>query len=90
MNGGDGVYTLFAIQFGLFAVWTMLAFGMLFYLYRDAVSKTQSCFPGLRAVLDAIGSSFHKPQYANIWLSLYILTVALLAIAAFIPQVMDV
>lgn len=89
MSGDSGLYAFLVIQLGLFAIWTLLAFCMLFNLYRDAVLKTRSTFPGLRAVLETIESSFHTSRYANLWLSLYILTVALLAIAAFIPQLMN-
>lgn len=76
---------LLAVQAVIFSIWTVLAFRWLFAIRADAVAKSGSALPGLRATLAAFGGALREAHHAKSRLRFGAATAALFAITLLIP-----
>ncbi|MDF1854420.1 hypothetical protein [Pseudooceanicola sp.] len=64
----------------IFALWTYLAYAVLFRLRRDAVTESGRMFPGLGATLKSFAGFLRRPDYARERRRMWWLTLLLFAV----------
>jgi hypothetical protein len=73
---------MLAVQAGLFLVWGIMAFRILFQLRRRASDMTGKPFPGLPSVIEATREWLDDPETRSGRLRFFALTAALFAMSA--------